>query len=73
MGVTRIGGPGRDDNLLFDRVFDKAREGAHGWNARGPASSSRTIRSLRRVNNELADKGFLVTTTDDLINWARTG
>ena len=25
------------------------------------------------VNNELADKGFLVTTTDDLINWARTG
>src|SRR4026208_1215069 len=25
------------------------------------------------VSNELADKGFLVTTTDDLINWARTG
>ena len=25
------------------------------------------------VNNELADKGFLVTTTDDLITWARTG
>src|ERR1700759_2069441 len=25
------------------------------------------------LNNELADKGFLVTTTDDLINWARTG
>src|SRR5436189_5974965 len=25
------------------------------------------------INNELADKGFLVTTTDDLINWARTG
>ncbi|WP_404404230.1 NuoB/complex I 20 kDa subunit family protein [Pelagibacterium halotolerans] len=25
------------------------------------------------VNNELADKGFLVTTTDELINWARTG
>jgi NADH-quinone oxidoreductase subunit B len=25
------------------------------------------------VNNKLADKGFLVTTTDDLINWARTG
>ena len=25
------------------------------------------------VNNELADKGFLVTATDDLINWARTG
>src|SRR5215470_12155095 len=25
------------------------------------------------VNNELADKGFFVTATDDLINWARTG
>ena len=25
------------------------------------------------INSELADKGFLVTATDDLINWARTG
>ena len=25
------------------------------------------------INNELADKGFLVTATDDLITWARTG
>ena len=25
------------------------------------------------VNDELADKGFLVTSTDDLITWARTG
>ena len=25
------------------------------------------------INNELADKGFLVTSTDELINWARTG
>ena len=25
------------------------------------------------VNNQLADKGFLVTKTDELINWARTG
>jgi NADH-quinone oxidoreductase B subunit len=25
------------------------------------------------MNNELADKGFLVTSSDDLINWARTG
>jgi NADH-quinone oxidoreductase subunit B len=25
------------------------------------------------VNSELADKGFLVTATDDLIAWARTG
>ena len=25
------------------------------------------------INNELADKGFLVTSTDALINWARSG
>src|SRR3569832_335342 len=25
------------------------------------------------VNNELADKGFVVTAVDDLITWARTG
>src|SRR6187551_356813 len=25
------------------------------------------------LSNELADKGFLVTATDDLITWARTG
>ena len=25
------------------------------------------------ISAELADKGFLVTSTDDLINWARTG
>ena len=24
-------------------------------------------------SDELADKGFLLTTSDDLINWARTG
>src|SRR5262245_4260832 len=28
---------------------------------------------LTSVNAELADKGFLVTASDDLINWARTG
>src|ERR671913_1840956 len=28
---------------------------------------------FRSLNAELADRGFLVTATDDLINWARTG
>jgi NADH-quinone oxidoreductase subunit B len=28
---------------------------------------------FRGVNNELSDKGFLVTAADDLITWARTG
>ena len=30
-------------------------------------------RGFGEMSNQLADKGFLVTTTDDLINWARTG
>ncbi|MFL6934698.1 MAG: NADH-quinone oxidoreductase subunit B, partial [Xanthobacteraceae bacterium] len=29
--------------------------------------------SFVALNNELADKGFLVTATDELITWARTG
>ena len=29
--------------------------------------------SFWTLNNELADKGFLVTATDELITWARTG
>ena len=29
--------------------------------------------SFTEITNRLADKGFLVTSTDDLINWARTG
>jgi len=29
--------------------------------------------SARALGEELADKGFLLTTTDDIINWARTG
>ena len=29
--------------------------------------------STREFNNELQDKGFLVTSTEDIINWARTG
>ena len=28
---------------------------------------------FRDINDELADKGFLVTSTDELIAWARTG
>ena len=28
---------------------------------------------LTDINSELADKGFLVTSTDELITWARTG
>ena len=70
MGVIRP-----DDAALFDRVFDKVRDGASGGTT--PGKSGGIIKPddpfFGAVNNELADKGFLVTTTDDLINWARTG
>ncbi len=29
--------------------------------------------ATRQMADQLADKGFLLTTTDDIINWARTG
>ncbi|MCB1404019.1 MAG: NADH-quinone oxidoreductase subunit B, partial [Rhodobacteraceae bacterium] len=29
--------------------------------------------AARALSDELADKGFLVTSTADVINWARTG
>ncbi len=29
--------------------------------------------SAKKIGEELADKGFLLTTTDDIITWARTG
>ena len=29
--------------------------------------------STRELNNQLQDKGFLVTSIEDIINWARTG
>ena len=29
--------------------------------------------ATQTLNRELQDKGFLVTSTEDIINWARTG
>ena len=29
--------------------------------------------SARELNDQLQDKGFLITSTEDIINWARTG
>ena len=41
---------------------------------RAPASrSAPTTRTFVGINDELADKGFLVAAADDLIDWARTG
>ena len=57
--------------------FDKPGEGAAAG-ARKPGLVMPTLqnpgdRGFTELSNELGDKGFLVTTTDDLINWARTG
>ena len=53
--------------LVTAPAFDKPREqGASGIVKPGDPT-------FGLISNELADKGFLVTTTDDLINWARTG
>jgi NADH-quinone oxidoreductase B subunit len=53
-------------------IRDRARPRGHPRSATGKPSAP-TIRSSPGLNDELADKGFLVTTTDDLITWARTG
>ncbi|MBX9925814.1 MAG: hypothetical protein K2Y05_05605, partial [Hyphomicrobiaceae bacterium] len=54
-------------------LWDRIREGAGAASplAGGPGSvAAATDPFLTGINDELADKGFLVTTTDDLINWA---
>src|SRR6266446_5010634 len=40
---------------------------------RGGQPVARGDPSFGTLNDELADKGFLITATDDLITWARTG
>ncbi len=40
-----------------------------GMNAAGADKEA----TVGMMNDQLADKGFLLTTTDDIINWARTG
>jgi NADH-quinone oxidoreductase subunit B len=63
----------RDDDQLFKFARDRAREGAGGSAAIPAGLITPNDPFFADVSNELADKGFLVTTTDDLINWARTG
>src|SRR3990172_374705 len=63
MGLTRSSAP----------AFDTAKEGAGGGRAPAAGLIKPGDPYFTEVSNKLADKGFLVTTTDDLINWARTG
>jgi len=52
--------------LVTGIAHDTPREGAGAGSGPDP-------KLFGEINNELADKGFLVTSTDELINWARTG
>ncbi len=45
----------------------------HDGQEGGLPAYQRTDPFLAKLSDDLADKGFLVTATDDLINWARTG
>src|SRR5436190_146326 len=44
-----------------------------GFDAFDDARMKSDDRFFVEINNELGDKGFFVTATDDLITWARTG
>jgi len=48
-------------------VFEKPREGG------GSALVTPTDPFFEQVSSELADKGFIVTSTEEVIKWARTG
>ena len=51
-----------------ERLFERSGEGS---GLVPPSGDPDAI--FKSMNSELSDKGFLVTTADDLINWARTG
>ena len=56
---------------LGEPLFEKTEKTGEGSGLLTPAGEPDAY--FKSVNNELSDKGFLVTTTDELINWARTG
>ena len=64
MGLILPGQPGFNEML---------RDQPGGGSAAAAGGRPAADRGMTEINNALADKGFLVTTTDDLINWARTG
>ena len=67
MGVT-------GDGTMGDAQATEAKTEAGGRDFIPAAQPGlRHEASARALSNDLADKGFLLTTTDDLINWARTG
>ncbi len=73
MGVT-------DDKALVTDVQGDGQQGPRvksGPSALSPygsntAGGDREV-ATQTLNRELQDKGFLLTSTEDIINWARTG
>ena len=61
------GGKGRSNGIRPEIAYEQPKEGRSG-SLVTPAQVS-----FADFSDELADKGFLLTTADDLINWARTG
>jgi NADH-quinone oxidoreductase subunit A len=59
--------PGRRERSNGSDPRSAARECPPGR----PAAAGPGI--LHQINSEVADKGFLVTSTEDLFQWARTG
>ncbi len=54
-------------------TWDKPGEAGAGLAGAGGRIVHANDPTLQLMNDELADKGFLVTSTDEVINWARTG
>ena len=81
VGAVRLlvddGVPGRADDRLHLRVAQGRAGVGLTMTRRRYAPQPDLIKPgdpfFTEVSDKLADKGFLVTTTDDLINWARTG
>ncbi len=60
-------------NDVIDPSTGRSRGPAEGPSAYGRADSRLPDPFVSQINAELADKGFIVTSTEDLITWARTG
>jgi NADH-quinone oxidoreductase subunit B len=63
----------RSNGIVSNHHWCCAAAQGHHRSQYRQAGRQPTIAFFGEINNELADKGFLVTSTDDLINWARTG
>ena len=64
--VTEVQGDGLQSDRIKSGPSSLVPEEAYKPDFRGEAAT-------QALNRELQDKGFLLTSTEDIINWARTG